>query len=202
MTAPLTGYTSSLPSDVLLDSGVLYVGLTPSTVFGAFAGGLKFDPGVTYRNVDFDGKRSPVKLLDRVTMRMPKISGTCIQLSTTNVAQIEPGAATQVGAVNGAWTASTSYAPKNAGTLLVAGDYLSEVRLVYQRGGTTASAGSYVQVRFPSALCTKYDITGSDGAEVAIAIEIEARLDPTLSGFSNIGSAPFRIEYLATVDPD
>lgn len=199
MTAPLTGYTSSLPSDVLLDSGVLYVGLTPSTVFGAFAGGLKFDPGVTYRNADFDGKRSPVKLLDRVTMRMPKISGTCIQLSTTNVGQIEPGAATSV---TGAWTASTSYAPKAAGTLLVAGDYLSDVRLVFQRGGTTAATGSYVQVRFPSALCTKYDITGSDGAEVAIALEIEARLDPTLSGFSNIGSAPFRIEYLATVDPD
>ena len=193
MTAPLTGYTSSLPSDVLLDSGVLYVS---STVFGAFAGGIKFDPGVTYRNVDFDGKRSPVKLLDRVTMRMPKISGTVIQLATTNVGQIEPGAAT---AVTGAWTASTSYAPKAAGQLLVAGDYLSDVRAIWQRGGATASAGSYVQVRFPSALCTKYDVTGQDGAEVAIAIEIEARLDTALSGFTAVGTAPFRIEYLTTV---
>lgn len=200
MTAPLTGYTSSLPSDVLLDSGVLYVGLTPSTVFGAFAGGLKFDPGVTYRNADFDGKRSPVKGLDRVTMRMPKISGTCIQLSTANVAQIEPGAAT---AVTQAWTASTSYAPKAAGQLLAAGDYLSDVRLVYQRGGATASVGSYVQVRFPSALCTKYDITGQDGSEIAIAIEIEARLDISATGFTTaVGTAPFRIEYLTTVDPD
>lgn len=193
MTAPLTGYTSSLPSDILLDSGVLYVG---ATVFGAFAGGLKFDPGVTYRNAEFDGKRSPVAGLDRVTMRMPKISGTCIQLSTANIAQIEPGAAT---ATTGAWTGSTSYAPKAAGPQLVSGDYLSNVRLIYQRGGTTASAGSYVQVRFPSGLCTKYDITGQDGAEVAIALEIEARLDPTISGFSAIGSAPFRIEYLTTI---
>ena len=193
MTAPLTGYTSSLPSDILLDSGVLYVG---ATVFGAFAGGLKFDPGVTYRAADFDGKRSPVKLLDRVTMRMPKISGTCIQLATANVAQIEPGAATNA---TGSWTGSTSYAPKSAGQLLVAGDYLSEVRLIYQRGGATSSAGSYVQVRFPSGLCTKYDVTGQDGAEVAIALEIEARLDPTVSGFSNIGSAPFRIEYLTSI---
>lgn len=193
MTAPLTGYTSSLPSDVLLDSGVLYVG---ATVFGAFAGGLKFDPGVTYRAADFDGKRSPVKGLDRVTMRMPKISGTCIQLATANVAQIEPGSAT---AVTGAWTASTSYAPKSAGQLLASGDYLSDVRCIWQRGGATSAAGSYVQVRFPSALCIKYDITGQDGAEIAIAIEIEARLDPTLSGFTNIGSAPFRIEYLTSV---
>ena len=193
MTAPLTGYTSSLPDDILIDSGVLYIN---TTVFGAFQGGLKFDPGVTYRNADFDGKRSPVKALDRVTMRMPKISGTCIQLATANVAQVEPGAATSA---TGAWTGSTSYAPKSAGQLLAAGDYLSEVRLIYQRGGATSSAGSYVQVRFPSGLCTKYDMTGQDGAEVAIALEIEARLDPTVSGFSNIGSAPFRIEYLTTV---
>jgi hypothetical protein len=203
MTAPLTGYTTSLPSDILLDSGVLYVGAAGSSkVWGAFQGGLKFDPGVTYRNAEFDGKRSPVKGLDRISMRMPKISGTCIALPdvTTNVAgavvAIEPGATT---ATTGAWTASTSFAPKAAGALLVTGDYLSDVRLIFQRGGTTASAGSYVQVRFPSGLCTKYDITGQDGAEVAIALEIEARLDPTLSGFSNVGASPFRIEYLATV---
>lgn len=191
MTAPLTGYTNNLPSDILLDSGVLYVG---ATVFGAFQGGLKFDPGVSYRNADFDGKRSPVKLLDRVTMRMPKISGTVIQLATTNVAQIEPAATV---AATGAWTGSTSYAPKAAGSLLATGDYLSEVRCIWQRGASTGA--QFVQVRFPSALCTKYDITGQDGAEVAIAIEIEARLDPTVSGFSNIGAAPFRIEYLTTV---
>lgn len=197
MTAPLTGYTSTLPSDILLDSGVLYIGAAgSSSVFGAFAGGLKFDPGVTYRNADFDGKRSPVAGLDRVTMRMPKISGTCIQLSTTNIAQIEPGAAT---ATTGAWTTSTSYAPKAAGPLVAPGDYLSNVRLIFQRGGTTAATGSYVQVRFPSALCTKYDMTGQDGAEVAIALEIEARLDPNISGFSAIGTAPFRIEYLTSV---
>lgn len=196
MTAPLTGYTSALPDDILLDSGVLYIN---TTVFGAFAGGLKFDPGVTYRNADFDGKRSPVKGLDRVTMRMPKISGTVIQLSTTNVGQIEPGAATQSGASNGGWTAAgaTSYAPRAAGSLLATGDYLSEVRCIWKRGASTGS--QYVQVRFPSGLCTKYDITGQDGAEVAIALEIEARLDPTVSGFSNIGSAPFRIEYLTSV---
>jgi len=200
MTAPLTGYNSDFPADVLLDSGVLYIG---SVVWGAFAGGIKFDPGVTYRNTDFDGKRSPVKGLDRVTMRMPKITGTVIQLpaaATANAAggitTIDPGAAINA---TGAWTGSTSYAPKSAGQLLASGDYLSNVRAIWQRGGATSSAGSYVQVRFPSALCTKYDITGAEGSEVAIALEIEARLDPTLSGFSNIGSAPFRIEYLTSI---
>lgn len=198
--APLSGYTSTLPTDVLLDSGVLYIG---STVFGAFAGGLKFDPGVTYRNMDFDGKRSPVKQLDRVTMRMPKISGTVIQLSPDSatlvsgkVNVIEPAATTNA---TGAWSGSTSYEPKAAGNLLVANDYISNVRAIWQRGSSTASTGAYVQVRFPSALVTKYDMTGSEGAEVAIAIEIEARLDTALSGFTSVGAAPFRIEYLTTI---
>lgn len=186
MTAPLTGYTATLPTDVVLDSGVLYVG---ATVFGAFNGGLKFDPGVEYRNVEFDGRRSPVRLLDRKTGFMPKISGTVIQLSTANVPQIDPGAAVTAG---GAWTGSTSYMPKDAGRFLVSGDYLTDVRAVWLRGG-----GNYVQVRFPAALCVKYDITSQDGAEIAIAIEIEARLDMDAAG-AQIGDSPYRIEYIAT----
>lgn len=187
MTAPLTGFTTQFPTDVLVDSGVLYVG---ATVFGAFQGGLKFDPGLEYLNTNFDGKRSPVRLLDRKSNQMPKISGTVIQLSTTNVTQIEPGATV---AASGAWTGSTSYLPKRAGSFLASGDYLTDVRAIWLRGG-----GNYVQVRFPSALLMKYDITSQDGQEVAIALEIEARLDMSVSG-ANVGDAPYRIEYIAAV---
>jgi len=187
MSAPLTGFTSNFPNDVLVDSGVLYVG---ATVFGAFQGGLKFDPGVEYLNTVFDGKRSPVRLLDRKSMMTPKITGTVIQLSTANVTQIEPGATVTA---SGAWTGSTSYAPKRAASYLVAGDYLTDVRCIWLRGG-----GNFVQVRFPSALCIRYDATSQDGQEVAIAIEIEARLDMSVSG-ANVGDAPYRIEYIASV---
>ena len=185
MTAPLTGFTATFPTDVLVDSGVLFVG---ATVFGAFQGGLRFEPGVEYVNSQFDGKRSPVKLLDRKSNQMPKISGTVIQLSTTNVTQIEPGASTTTG-----WTGATSYAPKRAGAFLASGDYLTDVRAIWLRGN-----GQFVQVRLPSALCIRYDVTSQDGQEVAIAIELEARLDMTVSG-ANVGDAPYRIEYLATV---
>jgi len=194
MTAPLTGFTADFKNNVLLDSGVLYVG---NTVFGAFQGGLKFDPGITYRNVEFDGKRSPIKLLDIKQSQMPKISGTVIQLATTNVAQIEPGA--DVNATGG-WTGATSsYAPQEASSLLVTGDYLTDVRAVWMRGEHTALAPKYVQVRFPASILTKYDITSQDGQEVAIAIEIEARLDTAWAGDSNTGTAPYRIEYLTSL---
>jgi hypothetical protein len=185
MTAPLTGFSSTFPTDVLVDSGVLYIG---ASVFGAFQGGLKFEPGVEYLNTTFDGKRSPVKLLDRKSNMMPKITGTMIQLSTANVGQIEPGATTATG-----WTGSTSYAPKRAGLFLASGDYLTDVRAIWLRGN-----GSFVQVRFPSALCVTYDVTSQDGQEVAIAVELEARLDMSVSG-ANVGDAPYRIEYLAAV---
>ena len=196
MTAPLTGYSNTLPQDVLLDSGVLYAG---TNVFGAFAGGLKFDPGFTYRNIEFDGKRSPVKGIDRKLTQMPKLTGTVIQLSTTNVGQLEAGAtvATGVTAVTaaGGWTgASSSYTPKRAAGLLAAGDYLSDIRAIWLRG-----SGTFVQVYFKSALCTKYDITSQDGAEIAIAIELEARLDFGATGYQNVGDAPYRIEYLTAV---
>lgn len=187
MTAPLTGYTSNLPNDVVIDSGVLYIG---SSVFGALTGGLKFDPGNEYRQVEFDGRRSPVRLLDRKSMVMPKLSGTMIELATGNVAKLEPGATV---VASGAWTGSTSYQPKAAGAFLASGDYLTDVRAVWLRG-----SGAYVQVRFPAALLTKYDVTSQDNAEIAIALEIEARLDLTVSG-ATTGTSPFRIEYLASL---
>ena len=188
MTAPLTGFTATFPSDVLVDSGVLYVG---ATVFGAFQGGLKFDPGVEYASVTFDGKRSAVTRLDRKAMQSPKITGTLIQMSTVNVGQIEPGADVTP---TGEWPGATaSYLPMRAGSFLSAGDYLVDVRAIWLRGN-----GAFVQVRFPSALLTKYDVTSQDGQEVAIGVEIEARLDMTVAG-ANVGDAPYRIEYLAGV---
>jgi hypothetical protein len=74
--------------------------------------------------------------------------------------------------------------------------YLSDVRAIWLRGN-----GEYVQVRFPSAMCTKYDITSQDGAEIAIALEIEARLDTAWAGYDGTGTAPYRIEYLTQVNP-
>jgi hypothetical protein len=185
--AVLSSYNATFPADVLLDSGVLYAG---ASLFGAFSGGLKFDPGTEWRSVEFDGKRSNIKGLDRKAKMMPKISGTVIQLSTSVVDAIEPGS---TAVVTGAWTGSTSYAPLAAGSFIAASDYLADVRAIWQRGG-----GGYVQIRFPAAVVTKYDISAQDGQEVAIAIEIEARLDLSVTN-STSADAPFRIEYLAAV---
>jgi len=181
---PLSGYTSSLPTDVILDSGTLYLG---AAIFGATRGGLNFDPGITYRSVEFDGMRSRVRGLDRKAMVEPTITGTVIELAATDVATIEPGATVTAGG----WTGATSYRGKAAGTLYAAGDYLTNVRAVWERGG-----GGLVQVLFPSALVTAYTIAGVDGEEVAIELTIEARLDLSVTG-STPSDMPYRIEFLA-----
>lgn len=181
---PLTGYTGTFPSDVVIDSGVLYIG---DAVFGVLSGGLKFDPGISYRAIEFDGRRSPVKGLDRVTSRMPKITGTLIELPISAIPQLEPGVSYAPGA---GWSAGDQYVPRKADALLTEGMYLDNVRAVWLRGN-----GEMVQVRFPSGILNKYDITSQDGNEIAIACEIEARLDLSVEG-STPGDAPYYIEYI------
>jgi hypothetical protein len=175
---PITGYSSDLPTDVLLDSGVLYVG---SNVVGVSRGGLNFDPGKEYGNIGFDGKRSKVKGLDRVTGWDPKISGTLLEFGTEEMPQLEPGS------VNDAASPTATITPKAASTLLAAGNYLDNVRLVFERGN-----GKYAAVLFTCGLLTQWSLKGSDNGEGEIAVTIEARLD--ITGGAVPGTCPYKIE--------
>lgn len=187
--APLSSYTTTLPTDTLLDTGVMYAG---SNIFAAQEGGLKFDPGKTFRQVQFDGQRSKVKGLDRIVMFEPKITGTIIELGPTKIPQLEPGASavTLTGSPSGY---TTGYRPKQAGVLFVSGDYLSTFRCIWQRGD-----GTYVQVRFyDGAYIDKWDAAGTDKQEVKIAIEVCAVLDMSVTG-RDVADAPYVVEYFTT----
>lgn len=178
---PISGYTATLPTDVLLDSGVLYIG---GSVFAATRGGLQFNPNKEMRNIEFDGKRAPIRGLDRVTAVAPVISGTVIELTPADIPTFEPGATTVAAA-----TGVTRYIGKQAGTLLVSGDYITDVRVIWQRGN-----GAYVQVRFAAALVSSWQIAGTDNEEAAISIEIAARLDMGASG-AQVSDMPYTIDY-------
>lgn len=186
---PLSSYTTTLPSDVLLDTGIMYLG---ASIFAAQDGGIKFDPGKTFRQVQFDGQRSRIKGLDRTVAFAPKITGTVIEMSPALMLDFEPGAvpATVAGSPAGF---TTGYEPKQAGVLFLAGDYIASCRVIWQRGD-----GTYVQVRFfDGALCAKWDMAGTDKQEVKIAIELEAVLDMTVSG-RKVSDPPFIIEFFST----
>lgn len=175
---PITSYSADLPSDCLLDSGVLYVG---SNIVGVSRGGLSFDPGRTWRNTEFDGKRSPVKGLDRIAGFASKIAGTMLEFGTEELPQFEPGSTSDSG------TPTNTFTPKAAGVVLSSGDYLTNVRLVFERGN-----GKYAAVLFAVGLVTEYSLKGQDNSEAEVQITIEARLD--ITGGAVPGTCPYKIE--------
>lgn len=183
----LSSWSATLPQDILLDTGLLYLATNP---FGASRGGLTFNPGKTIRNIPFDLKRAPIVGLDRVTEMVPTIEGTFIELGSPDWANFETGATNTFASA----TAVTGIiTPKKAGVLFVAGDYLTNLRLVFQR----ANDAGYVQVRFPKALVKTYGLTGKDTEEPEVKVTFEARLDITASG-ATLYDAPYLIEGLTT----
>jgi hypothetical protein len=185
---PLNAWNGQIPSDVLLDSGVLNIG---AALFSATMGGLKYDPGMTRRNIEFDGKRSDVALLDRNVMFKPKMTGTIIQVPNTTMLQVEGGGVT--GTVTGGPTSATQVVAKQGGVMYAAGDYLTNARMIFERAD-----GTYWQVRFPKALVTKWDLAGVDKEEGKWNIEIEARLDLSVSGAKPY-DPPMVYEYSAAL---
>lgn len=176
---------ATLPQDVLLDSGLLLV--NSAVPWGVSMGDLSFDPGKEWRQIEFDGKRSSIVGLDRIVMFDSKITGTIKEYSAAKLALLEPGATSNVaGGV-------TTITPKKAGSLFVAGDYLSNVRLAFPRG-----SGGYAWVKFPKAMCKKYDgIKGKDKDEATTQIEIYACLDMAVAADTDV--APYVIELAAAL---
>lgn len=181
---PLNGWDGTLPADCLLDSGVLFVGSNP---VGVSRGGLTFDPGRTIRNIPFDGQRSDVKGLDRVTKWDSKIMGTLLEFAATDIARDEPGSTSAV--VGGV----TTITPKGAGALFAGGDYLADVRLIFERSG-----GGYAAVYFAFGFVVKYGpLKGNDNAEAEIPIEISARL--AVAASADVSKCPYVIELRAAL---
>lgn len=180
-----SAYSATLPADILLDSGLLLI--NSATPWGVSMGDLSFDPGIDRKQVGFDGQRSPIVGLDRTVGFGAKISGTMKELSGARLTGLyEPGSSSAAGG------GVTTITPKKAGILLVAGEYLSVVRLAFPRG-----SGGFAWVKFPKALLAKYDIKGKDKDEALISVEIEARLDMSVAADTDV--APYVIELAASL---
>lgn len=177
---------NTLPQDIALDAGLLYIGNTP---FGVSRGGLKFDPGKTIDNTEFDGKRAKIMTLDRVTMFDSKITGKFLQFSSGSLSTWEAGG-TANWQGSSPWTGSQT--PVSASAFLGAGSYITNLRLIFPRGNP---AYGYVQVRFPKALCTAYSLNGTDPKEA----EVDATFEARQSGSTTGDDAPYIIEQVATL---
>lgn len=174
----LTGYTTNFPNDVLWDTGVAYVGANP---IGASKGQPQFDPGREIVNIDFDGKHAPLKGIDRIFHGEPSVEFTLLDFGPAaqgaQVAKLEPGSsAADTGTTPNTLTTVT---PKTGGTYIASGEYLTDFRLVYERG-ITAGAGvkKYFAIYFPVALVARYGpVQGGNKETAGIPVRIVGRKD-------------------------
>jgi hypothetical protein len=191
MTFP--AWVATLPQDVLLDAGALYLGANGSGVrLGVTLGGITFDPGRTTEEMNFDGKRAGVMGLDRLTDYKTMIKGKLLSYGAANTVYVEPGITSASGSVG----VSIVYTMQGASAFFAAGAYLTNLRAVFRRSDL-----SYVQIRIPVALCTKYTIVTKDKAPAEIDFEFHARLNmgvvnPFTGNAATTDDAPYGIEYL------
>jgi len=180
---PLSGYNDRLPDDVLLNTGVLFAGNHP---LGITRGGPVFDPGITYRQTPYDGQLADRVGLDRRVYYKPHFTGQLVQFGTDDMSRLEPGGVQTSPGGN----VTTRLTPIAAGTYFTSGQYVTNLRLVYQRG-----SGGFVQVRMAAALCEKWTVKGTDREEGLVDFDFAGKA----AAADAEGTAPYVIEYLSAV---
>lgn len=180
----LTGYTTNLPTDTLLNMGVFYYTRSGiPALLGVTLGGADFDPGVELGEIEFEEKPSRLKGLTRRIGFAPVIKGTLLEFGPQ-------ASGSQVGVLEGGSTeatasGTTTVTPRAAGSLFAAGEYVVDLRMIFQR-----ASGGYATLYFPLAKVRKYTVTGAPRKNPPIAFEFEAIGDPV----NDLSTAPYSIE--------
>jgi hypothetical protein len=175
----MSGFNSRVPTDLLLDTGVLSVA---GTVVGPTRGGMKFNPGTTMRDVEYDERMAPVVGLDRKVFMRPTFTGTVLLAGPEDYRILEAG---------GSGTGNT-VTPKPAGVQLASGEYLTNVAITWRRSG-----GGTCVIAFPYAICTQYEQSGTDQKEAETTFTIEARQNR-----AGVGATDGDVPYTVTItDP-
>lgn len=184
-------WPSTFQTDTLVDAGVIGVGANGSfTPLAMTLGGFNFKRGVTYTDTKFDGMRSRVAKLQRITKYDSMFSGKIIQYHGVQYPYLEPGMAS----ASGTGIVSTYWSLQVASQYLAGGSYGNDFRWIFKRAD-----GSYSQIRAHVFLITKADVTAKDTSAAEIDIQVEALVDPTqtnpATGTSyTIADAPYLYE--------
>lgn len=163
-------------NEFLVDAGMLYVGSTPLG-WGPSRGGLSFDPGITMREPEYDGKSTPVDGTMRVTKYESRITGQILDKSALSLGRLLPGYTSDGSTDN-------VILPRDARGFISTSDTLSDVLLLF-RGSDGVAAG----VWFSKAIVEKWDLAAEDNNEGLFNISILALL-PTTDG---VNDPPFRL---------
>ncbi len=97
-TTPVSGFRADGFNEVALGPGAVYLnygitGTGPGTqrLFGLTRGGNSFNPGVSFRDIDFDKPFTGIKGLRVIDDVIPTITSNVMQLGTENLQRMLPG---------------------------------------------------------------------------------------------------------------
>ncbi len=167
---PLTGFSASTITNALTGAGVLYHSVAGvATLLGASRGGFTLEPNPTFRMLKADGVREEVVGQREAPTYSPVIKGKLLILTDT-VAQrfLLPGGTSAAGATG----EGNVVTPKAAGTMLVDGDFVANLRWVIDKADPAAVR--YSEVHFPRAICERWSLAGTDEDYSVIDIEFRA----------------------------
>jgi hypothetical protein len=194
----LTGYLASFPNDALLDNGIIKIG---ANIWGVTKGQSSFTPGSTIVNSDFDGKTVPLKGLDRLLHGEPIIQFTALELgpsaSGNQIAKLLPGSteATTGSTPN----TKTTITPLSGNQFLVAGNYLVDFRLIFERAIVTgAGVKKYAALYMPLALVIEWGpLQGNNKDHPTYSCKVAGRTDP--GGGGDLSPSAYKIELLESL---
>lgn len=170
-----SGFTDTLPDDVIYDVGVLTVEVaTVETLIGVTRGGLAFEDNTKYRWVEFDGKRSKIAGTGRVIEWDAHIKGKFLQATKENLGRFIYGSS------QATVTLVTTITPIAASTLIPESASMENVTLTYGR-----RSGGYVKIIFAQGVNQKgLNISATDNSEGELDVDIEAVLGATAAATS------------------
>jgi hypothetical protein len=169
--------------DVIIDSAVLIVNGVHLTIS---RGGWSFDPGETWDDFTFPGRRMNTQGCRELVSLKPTIKGSAMMTGEAQLAVYRP---------DGTWSDSETiedvrlFTPNTLRADLTLADYLTDVFCVWKR-----QRGDYIAVEFPYAISTSWSIGSQDADEGLIPIVLEAAQNPA-SGTTKT-RIPYRVHTL------
>lgn len=181
MSATFPGYTP--PTDLVIDAGVLRFGnasFSTATPFGTSRDGFNFDPGMTTREVPYDGGHAPYQGLARITEWNSTLKGKFLTVTPANQLAFSPGSSSDGS------SGSNVITMKKAGNLFQSGDYGTHLWWI----GRQQTDGTLFLIHFPLFYVGKWTIVSKHNDEWLIDTEIRAVLptgsDPQLCPFTQV----------------
>lgn len=185
----LTGVSTSTPTNILVDAGVVYVNYGEATderMLGATRGGATFTVNQEFRSVQVDGVPGPIDSLTRIINLEVILTARMLELSTENLLMAFPGA----DAID--YVATPPVTPADQKTIrrannVRASDFLSNVAIV---GTIQGKDTPIVIIVYNALMADNFALSTVDDDEAVVELNFRGHFSTT-----DLDNEPWEIRY-------